>query len=87
MASSIGMRRLRENLSATLARVRRGETVEVTDRGRPVALIVPPPSEDRVARLIADGRLKPATRPFELPALVEPTGAITASQALADDRG
>ena len=39
--TSIGVRGLKDNLSATLARVRRGQTVTVTDRNRPVALIVP----------------------------------------------
>ena len=38
--TQIGVRELKDNLSATLARVRRGEAITVTDRNRPVAVIV-----------------------------------------------
>ena len=41
----IGVRELRQHASRYLARVRAGETIEVTDRGRPVARLVPPPAE------------------------------------------
>lgn len=37
----IGVRELKNKLSATLARVQRGEAIIVTDRNRPVAVIVP----------------------------------------------
>ena len=57
----IGVRDLKDNLSATLARVQRGETVTVTDRNRVVALIVPAGTdgeEDVVVRtLVKSGRL------------------------------
>jgi len=39
--TQIGVRELKNRLSATLARVRRGEAITVTDRNRPVAVIVP----------------------------------------------
>jgi prevent-host-death family protein len=38
---SVGVRELRQHASRVLARVKNGETVEVTERGRPVARIVP----------------------------------------------
>ncbi len=38
---SIGIRELRQQASKHLRDVERGETIEVTDRGRPVALLVP----------------------------------------------
>lgn len=38
---TIGVRELRQHASRYLERVRRGETLEVTDRGRPVARLVP----------------------------------------------
>ena len=56
----IGVRELKNKLSATLARVRRGETVTVTDRNRPVALIVPARTtgeEELVKTLVESGRL------------------------------
>lgn len=60
----IGIRELRQNASRYLDRVRAGETVEVTDRGELVALLVPPPrSRTARDRLIAAGRLIPAACP------------------------
>ena len=58
--ASIGVRELKDNLSATLARVRRGAMVTVTDRNRPVAIIVPARSageEGLVRTLVKSGRL------------------------------
>jgi len=57
----IGIRELKDKLSATLARVRRGEAVTVTDRNRPVAVIVPAraaeDAEAVVRTLARSGRL------------------------------
>ena len=53
--TQIGVRELKDKLSATLARVRRGEAITVTDRNRPVAIIVPAPvveGEDAVVRTL-----------------------------------
>jgi prevent-host-death family protein len=38
---SIGIRELRQNASHYLSRVAAGELIEITDRGRPVARLVP----------------------------------------------
>ncbi|MBO0681832.1 MAG: type II toxin-antitoxin system prevent-host-death family antitoxin [Candidatus Dormibacteraeota bacterium] len=52
----IGVRDLKNGLSAALRRVEEGETVEVTDRGRPIARIVSArPTE--VEQLVAEGRM------------------------------
>jgi prevent-host-death family protein len=57
----VGVRELRQNLSVYLARVKDGESLEVTEHGRPVALLVPlPPAEDQIARLVAEGKMIPA---------------------------
>jgi prevent-host-death family protein len=53
----IGVRELRQNASVWLRRVQQGESFEVTDHGRPVALLVPPPSGDNLEALIATGRM------------------------------
>jgi prevent-host-death family protein len=37
----IGVRELRQHASRYLALVARGERIEVTDRGRPIAMLVP----------------------------------------------
>jgi prevent-host-death family protein len=58
--TTIGVRELKDKLSATLARVRRGATVTVTDRNRPVAVIIPARSaneEELVRTLAKSGRL------------------------------
>jgi prevent-host-death family protein len=52
----IGVRELRQNASRYLARVASGETIEVTDRGRPVALLVPKRG-DRWAELVSSGQI------------------------------
>ena len=58
----VGVRELRQNLSVYLARIARGETLEVTDRGQPVAILAPLPKPVSVLeRLRRDGLLIPAT--------------------------
>ena len=56
----IGVRELRQQASRYLRDVERGETLEVTDRGRPVARLVPVPSAAGLEQLAAAGRLTPA---------------------------
>jgi prevent-host-death family protein len=58
--AAIGVRELRQRASELLRRVERGETIEVTDRGRPVAVLVPPPAGGPLERLRALGELEPA---------------------------
>ena len=54
---AIGVRELRQNASTYLREVEAGETIEITDRGRPIALLVPIPAHDRLEHLEAVGRL------------------------------
>ena len=51
-----GIRELRQNASALIRRVVAGEVIEVTDRGRPVARIVPLNRRGTLDQLIAEGR-------------------------------
>lgn len=53
---SIGVRELRQYASRYLARVAGGETFEVTDRGHPVALLVPV-GGDPWESLLSSGRV------------------------------
>jgi prevent-host-death family protein len=57
----VGIRQLRQNASAVLRRVAAGEVVEVTDRGRAVARIVPMHEARRLDQLQAEGRASGAT--------------------------
>jgi prevent-host-death family protein len=53
----IGVRELNQNTSQVLARVSGGETIEITDRGHPVARLVPVTDDtSTLARLVAAGR-------------------------------
>jgi antitoxin (DNA-binding transcriptional repressor) of toxin-antitoxin stability system len=85
MRARIGIRELRDTLTATIRRVRHGETLEITHDGVPVAILAPMPV-DRLQRLVAAGDVIPPTE------LVEPlrrypvTGEVTAGEAIEDDR-
>jgi prevent-host-death family protein len=81
----MGIRELRDNLTEAIRRVRKGETIEVTRDGVPVALISPI-ATDRLERLIVGSG---ASRPVPLRRPIEPvpvTGPMTASEALEEDR-
>ena len=66
--TSVGVRELRQRASELLRLVERGETVEITDRGRPVALLGPIPEGTPLERMRAAGELDPATEdPDDLP--------------------
>jgi prevent-host-death family protein len=82
---SVGIRELKQNASAVVARTARGESLTVTDRGRPVAVLSPLPTS-RLAGLVAAGLARPATG--DLGDLAPPSGPVTTalSQALAADR-
>jgi prevent-host-death family protein len=84
----IGVRELRQHASQYLRRVKAGETVEVTERGELVALLVPPsPAVSSRERLIAEGRLVPASRLLRPPRRVPaPPGAPDTAAALDDLR-
>jgi prevent-host-death family protein len=55
----VGVRELRRQASAILRRVAAGETVEITDRGRPVAVLVRT-MPSGLARLEQEGLLRRA---------------------------
>jgi prevent-host-death family protein len=59
----VGVRELRQNLSVYLRRVEAGETLEVTEHGRPVARLTPLPARQLgvLERLVAEGRAVPGT--------------------------
>ncbi len=78
--AEVGIRALKQNASAVVANAAAGETVTITDRGRPVAQLTAIPSS-RLDGLIASGRARPARRRIsELPA---PTGGPKLSDELA----
>jgi len=56
----IGIRELRQNATEYIRLVRAGESVEITDRGSPVALLVPARGSGVIEQLERSGRLMPA---------------------------
>ncbi len=86
----IGVRELRQHASHYLTKVKAGESVEVTERGRLVARLVPPQrAETAVEQLVGEGRLLPASGPRQLPKPAtahahEPTTAEVLDELRAD---
>jgi prevent-host-death family protein len=58
--NQIPIRDLNQDTAGVLARVERGETVEITNRGRPIARLVPV-ATDVMADLVASGVVVPPT--------------------------
>ena len=81
----IGVRELRQHASRYLARVAAGETIEVTDRGRPIALLVPV-GKNRWQELMASGQVLAATQDGDLTDDVPLDYGIDASARLAELR-
>jgi prevent-host-death family protein len=83
---AVGLRDLRHHTSEVLARVRHGETIDVTEHGRLIARIVP--VEERqptpvLARLAVSGRAALAPRPGYRPRMRPADGTDRLSEALA----
>ena len=82
----MGIRELRADLSRWVQRVRSGENVVVTDRGKPVARLVPVDGERKIDQLIREGVVIPAPRKWRgpLPKPIEVTGSV--SELVLEDR-
>lgn len=85
----IGVRELRQHASRYLAQVQQGESVQITDRGTLVAMLVPPSADQsRRERLIAAGWLIPAASSFtghrRTPQPVPPLPDAPSNQELLD---
>ncbi len=88
-SNTVGVRELRQNLSRYLRRVEAGETLEVTEHGRPVAVLapLPPPQESILDRLIREGRARPAQGDLlDVKPLPARTTGPTLSEILAEQR-
>jgi prevent-host-death family protein len=63
--TSVGVRELRQRASELLRLVHQGETVEITDRGRPVALLTPVPAGSALEQMRAAGEVEAASADLE----------------------
>lgn len=78
----IGVRELRQHASRYLARVASGETLELTDRGRPVAMLVPVRGDEWEV-LLASGQVSAPTEEGDIVDEAPGDYAIDASGQLA----
>jgi prevent-host-death family protein len=81
--TSVGVRELRQRASELLRLVEQGETVEITDRGRPVALLAPLPAGGPLEQLRSAGQIDPASadldnlpEPLRLPSDIESPSSV-----------
>lgn len=88
---SIGIRQAKTTFSRLLRAVRRGEEIVITDRGNPIAKIVPIAGDEEtndrwIERMVAEGKLSPrppnARMPEPLP--IEPSDIM--QRILREDR-
>jgi prevent-host-death family protein len=70
--SEVPVRDLNQDTAGVLARVKRGEEIDITERGRVIARLVPAQA-DPLADLVASGKLRPPTVGGPVP---RPTGPV-----------
>jgi antitoxin (DNA-binding transcriptional repressor) of toxin-antitoxin stability system len=78
--TEVGIRALKQNASAVVANAASGETITITDRGRPVAQMTRIPAS-RIQGLIDSGRGRRARR--KITTLTTPTAGANLSGELA----
>lgn len=89
---TIGIRELKEQLSGHIREVRNGATLVITDRGRPVARLLPIMTaevslEERLQELVKSGAVSWSGRKLSPPAQTFPVrGPKTVAEMLLEDR-
>jgi len=85
---AVGLKVLKNKLSEYVRLAAAGETVVITDRGRPVAEIVPPQQptkkEGVIERGIREGWITPAKNPGGTPPTPKPIPGLTFDQLMED---
>lgn len=86
----VGVRELRQNLSVYLDRVKDGESLQVTEFGRVVAMLIPLPAEklSPFERMVREGRAIPPKGSLKdrRPPQPAPPGTPSSEEMLAADR-
>ncbi|MDE0136723.1 MAG: type II toxin-antitoxin system prevent-host-death family antitoxin [Acidimicrobiaceae bacterium] len=91
-SSAVSVSELKANLSRYLRQVRRGGEIQVTDRGTPVARLVPAsePEDEHLSRLINSGVLRAgqgdAAAVLDEPPLEIPTSLVEVLAFEREDR-
>jgi prevent-host-death family protein len=87
MSDKVGIRELRQDLSRYIRRVRAGERLVVTERGRSVAVLSPWAEEgDIVDRLVAEGRMRRGSGGLLAVRALDRAVSRAGSEALAQER-
>lgn len=88
LVERIGVRELNQQTSRVIDRVKRGEVMEITERGRPVARLVPVMSlPARLEQLVAEGRAVPPLTRGSVPMPLEAGDfGVDVAAALAAER-
>jgi prevent-host-death family protein len=81
----VAVRELKAKLSAYLRRAAAGERITVTDRGRPVAVLGPPPGRVDLEAAVEAGWLTPASQ-AGLGSVRRHRGSAPVLDVLAEDR-
>jgi prevent-host-death family protein len=89
----IGSREFKNRMGRYLSAVRKGQSILITDRGRPVAKVTPPDPEDdsrnslekRLRELEAQGLIRLAKRPLRAFKPI-PSRGKSASKMIIEDR-
>ena len=84
----VGIRALKQNASEVMARVKKGASIVVTDRGRPVGRIVPV-AQSLLERLEQAGELTPPTGSLDAvlqAAAIHPEPLVSSSELLERSR-
>jgi prevent-host-death family protein len=86
LVRTVGLKTLKNKLSEYVRLAAAGETVVITDRGRPVAEIVSPKPkrESVIERGIREGWITPAKRPFGPLPPGKPVPGLTFEQLMED---
>ena len=84
----VGVRELKQKLSEYLDRAAGGESIRVTDRGVPKAMLVPIPGQDRIEQGIREGWITPGNGAAPLPArpVTPRPGARVTTDLMTEDR-
>lgn len=73
----VGIRALKQNASAVVAEAVSGETITITDRGRPVVQMTAIPAS-RLQQLLDSGRARPPRRAMDELPVPEPGPSLSA---------
>jgi prevent-host-death family protein len=86
-STEVGIRELKNRLSAYLERVQAGEEFIVTDHGKPIARLGGfTPQANRMADLIAAGVIRPSTRKRALPTSRVALSGVSINQLAREQR-